>query len=112
MRRSSQPERPTALPRAYLATISPRRFPALSAIIAWLAKEGPTIQAGATIAERLTALAAMFDVPGAADAAVGIEIPAEDIPEIVAVGQEVLPVLTTLMGPSTAPRWLGAPRAI
>jgi len=46
----------------------------------------------------------LFDVPGAADAALGIEIAAEDIPEIVAVGQEVLPVLTTLMGPSTAPR--------
>jgi hypothetical protein len=103
---------PGSAPKSLSSDDIAKTLPALSAVIAWLAKESPAIQAGATIAERLTALAAMFDVPGAADAALGIEIAAEDIPEIVAVGQEVLPVLTTLMGPSTAPRWLGAPRAI
>jgi hypothetical protein len=103
---------PTSAPNSLSSDDIAKTLPALSAVIAWLAKEGPTIRAGATIAERLTALAAMFDVPGAADAALGIEIAAEDIPEIVAVGQEVLTVLTTLTGPSTAPRWLGAPRAI
>ena len=95
---------PGSAPKSLSSDDIVKTLPALSAVIAWLAKESPTIQAGAT-----TALAAMFDAP---DAALGIEIAAEDIPEIVAVGQEMLPVLTTLMGPSTAPRWLGAPRAI
>ena len=60
---------PGSVPKSLSSDDIAKTLPALSAVIAWLAKESPTIQAGATIAERLAALAAMFDVPGAADAA-------------------------------------------
>ena len=42
-------------------------------------------------------MAALFGVPGAAAAELGIELAAEDIPIVVAVGQHVLPLLTTLV---------------
>ena len=71
-------------------------LPGLSAIIAWLAKNASAIQAGATIAERFAGLAALFNIPGAADAELGIELAAKDIPTIVALGQTVLPLLSTL----------------
>ena len=111
LRRSSQPQRPPALIRAYLATISPRRSRPCPQLSHGSPKKAPPSKP-ARRSPRGSPPLPRFDVPGAADAALGIEIAAEDIPEIVAVGQEVLPVLTTLMGPSTAPRWLGAPRAI
>ena len=71
-------------------------MPGLSAIIAGLAKNASAIQAGATIAERFAGLAALFNIPGAADAELGIELAVTDIPTIVAVGQKVLPLLSTL----------------
>jgi hypothetical protein len=86
------PSAPASLSRDDIASA----LPGLSAIIAWLAKNASAIQAGATIAEKFADLAALFNVPGAADAALGIELAAEDIPTIVAVGQTVLPLLSTL----------------
>ena len=65
-------------------------LPGLSAIIAGLAKNASAIQAGATIAERFAGLAALFNIPGAADAELGIELAVKDIPTIVAVGRTVL----------------------
>jgi len=65
-------------------------LPGLSAIIAGLAKNASAIQAGATIAERFAGLAALFSIPGAADAELGIELAVKDIPTIVAVGRTVL----------------------
>ena len=52
-------------------------LPGLSAIIGWLAKNASAIQAGATIAEKFADLAALFNVPGAADAELGIELAAD-----------------------------------
>ena len=88
-----------------------KALPGLAAIFAWLAEQGPAIQAGAKIAERIARLAALFDVPGAAAAELGIELAAEDIPIVVAVGQHLLPLLTTLvsLAGSTNPNvWSGA----
>ena len=88
-----------------------KALPGLAAIFAWLAEQGPAIQAGAKVAERLASLAALFDVPGAAAAELGIEIAAEDIPIVVAVGQHALPLLPTLvsLAGSTNPNvWSGA----
>jgi hypothetical protein len=88
-----------------------KALPGLAAIFAWLAEQGPAIQAGAKIAERLASSAALFDVPGAAAAELGIELAAEDIPTVVAVGQDVLPLLPTLvsLAGSTDPNeWAGA----
>jgi hypothetical protein len=88
-----------------------KALPGLAAIFARLAEQGPAIQAGAKIAERIARLAALFDVPGAAAAELGIELAAEDIPIVVAVGQHVLPLLTTLvsLAGSTNPNvWSGA----
>ena len=56
-------------------------------------------------------MAALFGVPGAAAAELGIELAAEDIPIVVAVGQHLLPLLTTLvsLAGSTNPNvWSGA----
>ena len=50
-----------------------KALPGLAAIFAWLAEQGPAIQAGAKIAERIASLAALFGVPGAAAAELGIE---------------------------------------
>ena len=43
-----------------------KALPGLAAIFAWLAEQGPAIQAGAKIAERIASLAALLGVPGAA----------------------------------------------
>lgn len=88
-----------------------KALPGLAAIFAWLAEQGPAIQAGAKIAERVASLAALFGVPGAAAAELGIELAAEDLPIVVAVGQHVLPLLPTLvsLAGSTNPNvWSGA----
>ena len=45
---------PGSAPKSLSSDDIAKTLPALSAVIAWLAKESPTIQAGATIAERLT----------------------------------------------------------
>jgi hypothetical protein len=75
-------------------------LPGLSAIIAGLAKNASAIQAGATIAERFAGLAALFSIPGAADAELGIELAVKDIPTIVAVGRTVqLSTLASLAEP-------------
>src|SRR5271156_1229176 len=88
-----------------------KALPGLAAIFAWLAEQGPAIQAGAKIAERIASLAALFDVPVAAAAELEIERAAEDTPIVVAGGQPPLPLLTTLVSPagSTNPNvWSGA----